>query len=218
MTGEFEVRRGRRAGRPDTRREILEAARAEFFAAGYGPTSVRAIARTAGVDPALVYHYFTSKRGLFVACLDVAYDPLTIVTRLLDGDVASLGPRAVATVLEVWESPSWRVLRESVTHDLDLWPVIGGFLSDEVLRRVVAHAAPGDLQWRISGLETQMIGLFAGRYMMRMEPLASLSHDEVIRLVGPVVQHFLTGEVRRGTAGDRLGGRASGPGAGEPPG
>lgn len=217
MTAAASVGRGRRAGHPDTRREILEAARTEFFAAGYGPTSVRAIARKAGVDPALVYHYFTSKHGLFVACLDIAHDPLKIVARLLDGDVASLGPRAVATVLGVWESPSWKVLRESVIHDLDLWPVIGGFLSDEVLRRVVTHAAPGDLQWRISGLETQMIGLFAGRYMMRMEPLASLSHDEVVRLVGPVVQHFLTGEVRRGLAADRLGGRAPGTGSGEPP-
>jgi AcrR family transcriptional regulator len=195
MTDDVATRRGRRAGRPDTRREILEAARAEFFTAGYGPTSVRGIARKAGVDPALVYHYFTSKRGLFVACLDLAYDPITVVSRIVEGDLATLGPRAVATVLEVWESPSWVVLRESVIHDLDLWPVIGGFLSDEVLRRVAAHSAPGDLPWRVSGLETQMIGLFAGRYMMRMEPLASLSHDEVVRLIGPVVQHFLTGEV-----------------------
>ncbi|WP_051208489.1 TetR family transcriptional regulator [Propionicicella superfundia] len=188
-------RRGRRTGNPDTRAEILEAARARFFETGYARTSVRSIARTAGVDPALVYHYFQSKRGLFVALLDVAYDPVIVVKRIIEGDRATLGPRVVATALDLWESPSWMVLREGVIQEPDLWPVLGGFLADEVLRRVVSGAQPGDQAWRAAGVETQMVGLFAGRYLMRLQPLASLSHDEIVRLVGPAVQHFLTGDL-----------------------
>lgn len=196
MSEERSARRGRRAGKPDTKKEILSAARDLFLERGYENTSVRAIARHAQVDPALVHHYFGNKRGLFLALVNLTFDPTHLVSRVLDGDRATMGRRIVATALETWESASARLLRHALLADPKLLPTVGGFVSQEVLQRVVSFGAKNDFSRRAAGIETQMMGLFAGRYITQIEPLASLPHDDVVRLIGPVVQHFLTAELR----------------------
>lgn len=191
------TRRGRRAGKPETKNEILHAARGLFFEHGYAQTSVRAIARAAGVDAALVYHYFGSKRGLFIALVHLAYDPVRLLARVLDDpDRSALGPRLVATALEAWESESWQVLRASVIADPDLWPVLTGFFSEEILGQRIL-ASTDHRGWRLSGVETQMIGMIVGRYLARIEPLASMPRADVVRMIGPIVQHFLVGDPTR---------------------
>src|ERR1700759_1320075 len=67
-------RRGRRPGGANTRAQLLDAARAEFAERGYEGATVRAIADRAGVDPAMVNHFFGGKDGLFPASLDLPRD------------------------------------------------------------------------------------------------------------------------------------------------
>ncbi len=98
---------GRRAGPTRTRESILDAARAAFAARGYDATSIRLVARSAGVDPALVLHFFTNKPGLFAAASQLPVDPEAFVTALLAGPRATLGRRLVEAVVELWDGPGY---------------------------------------------------------------------------------------------------------------
>ncbi len=189
-------KRGRRTGHPDTKSEILQAAREVFFEQGYARASVRSIARSAGVDPALVYHYFGTKRGLFLQLMQMTYDPVAVVSRVLNGDPATIGPRVVATALEAWDSLTWRLVRETFAEDPSMWTTWSAFFSDEVLVHIVPTMSDHRV-WRLSGVETQMLGLIAGRYLAKIEPLASMPAPDVVRMIGPVIQHFLRGEPGR---------------------
>ena len=80
------ARRGPRPGGTDTKAQILSAAGAVFSRDGYQRGSVRAVAREAGVDPALVRHYFSSKTELFVEALRPPFDLTSHVQRMAEGD------------------------------------------------------------------------------------------------------------------------------------
>ena len=103
------VNRGRRPGSPDTRAAILEAARGLFASSGLSGTSVRAVAAKAGVDPALVHHYFGTKEDLFMAALALPFDPREVL-----GPVVALGPdgaadRLLRVFLSIWDDPELQV-------------------------------------------------------------------------------------------------------------
>ena len=114
--------RGRRPGGPDTRAAIVDAARSSFAANGYDKASLRGIARDAGVDPALVHHYFDGKAALFAETMAVPVNPSELIERVLDGDRERLGWRLVDTFLTVWEPPERRdglvaLVRSSLTSE-----------------------------------------------------------------------------------------------------
>src|SRR5919206_3634104 len=94
-------RTGRRPGPNTTRAAILDAARAAFAARGYDAVSVRAIAREAGVDPALVHRFYGSKERLFVAAMDLPVAPSDIVRGLLAEGVEDVGERLVRRFVEL---------------------------------------------------------------------------------------------------------------------
>ena len=101
-------RRGRRPGRSDTRSDILSAARDAFAEHGYDRATVRDIATRAGVDAAMVHHWFGTKERLFQAAVDVPFDPQEL---LLDGapdDVARLGEHVVGIQFELDATPAPR--------------------------------------------------------------------------------------------------------------
>ena len=87
------VRRGRRPGAPDTRAAILAAAREHFAAQGFRRTTIRAVASDAGVDPALVHHYFGTKDDLFVAALELPIDPRSVIGPALSGGIDGAAER-----------------------------------------------------------------------------------------------------------------------------
>ena len=94
---------GRRPGAPDTRGEIVAAARREFAAKGFDKTSLRGVARSAGVDPALVHHYFAGKQDLFLVAIQLPFDPRTVLPPVLRGPRKGLGERLVRAVLGLWD-------------------------------------------------------------------------------------------------------------------
>lgn len=192
------ARTGRRPGKQDTRQAILDAARAAFAERGYDGASIRAIAASAGVDPALVHHYFGAKDQLFLAAMRVPVDPSEILPRILDGDPDGIGERAVRTALAIWDSPSGAaaaaVLRTVVRHD---WAA--RMLREFVLARLLPKALPRlgvdpeEAQLRGSLVVSQMVGLIMARYIIRVDPLASAPPEQVVALVAPTIQRYLTG-------------------------
>jgi len=188
---------GRRPGESGTRDAILAAARLAFGTQGYGATSVRAVARAAGVDPSLVLHFFGSKDGLFEAALELPLDPPAIVAGLLAGDLDTLGERVVRTFLGVWDGtpgqgPMLAMLRSAVSHE-DSAAMLRALLL-RVILRPVAHGAGGDRpDLRASLLASQVVGLALTRYVLKLKPVASASADDLAPLFGPTLQRYLTG-------------------------
>lgn len=188
---------GRRPGESGTRDAILAAARLAFGTQGYGATSVRAVARAAGVDPSLVLHFFGSKDGLFEAALELPLDPAAIVAGLLAGDLDTLGERVVRTFLGVWDAtpgqgPMLAMLRSAVSHE-DSAAMLRELLL-RVILRPVAHGAGGDRpDLRASLLASQVVGLALTRYVLKLKPVASAFADDLAPLFGPTLQRYLTG-------------------------
>jgi AcrR family transcriptional regulator len=193
-------RRGRRPAGEDTRAVILEAAREEFGARGYAATSLRAVARRAGVDPALVHHYFGSKDKLFLAAVDAPADPAELLPTILSAPQNQLGAAVVRMALHVWDGPmrpaGLALLRSAVSNE---WTakLLREFLVSRVLRKVVSTLGydPDVRAARASLVASQLIGLVMTRYVLKLEPLASASHDTIVAAIGPNVQRYLTGDI-----------------------
>lgn len=198
MTSAKPVRRtpGRRPGGPDTRGEILAAARESFATKGFDRTSIRGVARAAGVDAALVHHYFDGKEGLFIEALQLPFDPRMIARRLLDGPPEEFGERILQTFLWIWESPEGQLrmkamLRGALTSEQVL-PLLREGITRLVLAPVAASLGLPDARLRVELVASQLIGLAVVRYIVRLEPLASASLEEISARIAPAIQHHLT--------------------------
>ena len=93
--------RGRRPGSPDTRAAILGAARAGFAELGFRATTIRAVASEAGVDAALVHHYFGTKEQVFVAAMELPFEPGELLPQALAGDPEELRERLARMFLGI---------------------------------------------------------------------------------------------------------------------
>lgn len=192
-------RSGRRPGESGTREAILVAARESFAALGYGGTTIRAVARTAGVDPALVHHFFGSKDALFAAALELPVDPGVVVPRLLAGGPDGLGERLVRTFLEIWDAtpgqgPMLALLRSAVEHE-QAAARLREFLTEIVLGPLVRSTGRGDADLRAALVATQMVGLAVTRYVLRIEPVASAPPAVLAPAIGAAVDRYLSGEL-----------------------
>ena len=188
-------RTGRRPGASGNRDRILAAAREQFAAAGWDATTIRSIASAAGVDPALVMHYFGSKAGIFRAALEFPIDPAEVVPRLLEPGLDGLGERMVRFFLAVWDSPDGRpllgVIRSAVVSE-QAAQLLREFVTREVLGRIAAVLQVDQPRLRVGLAGSQLIGLAILRYVVKIEPVASASPDEIAAWVGPTLQRYLT--------------------------
>src|SRR2546421_8560061 len=191
------ARTGRRPGNQDTREAIVEAARKAFAERGYDRASIRAIATSAGVDPALVHHYFGTKDELFLATVNAPIDPATILPAVLAGDRDDLPERLVRTFVSVWDHPvtgpaAVALVRSGLQHD---WSarMLREFLTARVIRRVIGHLRidPKEAPLRGSLVATQMIGLGIIRYVLKVEPLASAPPETVVAAIAPNIHRYL---------------------------
>jgi len=192
---------GRRPGESGTREAILAAACAAFAETGYDRTTIRGVAAAAGVDPALVLHYFGSKEGLFEAALELPVRPAEIFARGSAAGPDQLGATIVRSFLEAWEPPESRVrlqamLRSAMTNETAM-AMIRDLLAREVFGPITQALGVPDAQLRATLVGSQFVGLAIMRYIGRLEPLASASVDELVAAVGPTVQRYLTGEIGR---------------------
>jgi len=192
------ARLGRRPdGGPDTREAILAAARDLFAVNGFDRTTIRAIGTRAEVDPALVHHYFGTKDQLLAASLELPMDPVALLGDL-GGDPERAGEELVRRVLGLWESdPETRrrlvaLLRTGISHDhaAALLRDLFGRTILAVLQGFVVADRP-DLRAALAG--TQLGGLILGRYLVGVPAVADASVEELVAVVGPGVQRYLTG-------------------------
>ncbi|WP_033213419.1 TetR family transcriptional regulator [Kitasatospora phosalacinea] len=189
--------RGRRPGGEDTRGAVLAAARAEFAARGYQKASMRAIARGAGVDAALLHHYFGSKDRLFMAALEFPLDPRALVEDVFAGDRATVGERVAGFVLELWERPEVRdrllaLVRTAATSE-EVAALMRGFMVTELVARVADQLDLEQPELRVELVMSQIVGLAMARYVIALEPLASAPPEVLAPLLGRTVQGYLTG-------------------------
>lgn len=188
---------GRRPGTTDTRAVILAAAKAEFADKGFDKASVRGIARAAGVDPALVHHYFGVKDDLFLAALEIPVDPRALVPAVFDAGVAGAGERLLRLFLSVWDDPEARLplialVRNSLSQEAPETLLQQGILR-MVLQPLRAALSVAEADRRVQLVASQMIGLVMTRYLLALEPLASMPADDVVAWVAPTLQRYLDG-------------------------
>jgi AcrR family transcriptional regulator len=194
------VRTGRRPGNQDTREAILTAAREAFAERGFDGASIRSIAAGAGVDPALVHHYFGNKDQLFLAAIDAPINPAELLDRVAGGDRADVGDRLVRTLLSVWDSPAGSaaiaLVRSAVGNDA-MAKLMRQFIVDRLVRGAVVRMGVdrAEAPLRATLVASQMAGLIMIRYVLKAEPLASATPDTVAAAIGPTIQRYITGPI-----------------------
>ncbi len=157
---------------------------------------MRAIADRAGVDAAMVNHWFGGKEALFTAAMDLPIDPKAVLADVLPGDHEQLGERIVNRFLTIWDGadngrPLAALIRSAANHETAARLVrqfVGVFV-----RRVVSSVAPDRVELRTALCASQLVGLGLARYVLRLEPLATADHPTVVAAVAPTLQRYLTG-------------------------
>ena len=192
-------RTGRRPGDPGTRQRIVDAARRSFAEQGFDRTSIRGVAAEAGVDPALVHHYFGTKQQLFLEAVDFPVDAVRTLDRLVAGDPERVGERLVRFALGLWGDPQilprfLGVLRSAVT-DPDAARLLGTLFTRQGPVQLVRALGSDQPELRAELVGTQLVGLAIARHVLRLEPLASADHDTIVAAVGPTMQRYLAGDL-----------------------
>jgi AcrR family transcriptional regulator len=189
-------RRGRRQGEPVSRDAVLAAAKRRFAEQGYEKTTLRDIARDAHVDASMVLYLFGSKAELFRESLKLILDP-TVLTAAIAGDHHDVGARLVRAYLKMWEhpetGPSLVSMLQSATSNPDAHEAFRDFVQSYV-SPIAAEAFGGGEQARLRAMltATSLVGTAMLRYVMQLPPVATLSGDEIVTLIGPTVQRYVT--------------------------
>jgi AcrR family transcriptional regulator len=194
-------RGGRRPGASGTREAILSAARVGFATQGYAGTTIRGVASAAGVDPALVNHFYGSKDGLFAASLELPADLPERLVAALDGGRDGVGERLVRFYLGLWEEEvtagQLRAMMTSAVSHEQAASLLRQFVT-RLLTQLADHLAGDDRELRVALAGSQLVGLAFARYLVRIEPLARADVETVVAAVAPTVQRYVTGDLGLG--------------------
>jgi len=190
-------RTGRRPGSPDTRAAVLEAAKNEFATRGFDRATMRGIAAAAGVDAALVHHYYGSKDDLFLAALEIPFDPRTVIPALAEVGMDQLGNGIAATFVTLWDVednrlPLVAMLRAAMTNE-DTATLLRNGLARLVLDTLSQVLDVPDGRMRAQLVASQLLGLALTRYLLALEPLASMPPADVVAAIGPTLQRYVDG-------------------------
>jgi AcrR family transcriptional regulator len=195
--GEPVRRGGRRPGPSGTREAILAAASRHFAQHGYDRASLRGIAAEAGVDQKLIAHFFGSKQQLFVAAVGLPFNPGEVLPAILAGDPDSVGERLAAVLVEVLEQPELHQRLTGVVRAAASEPEVGRMLREFLTRELFGRAAEllgtEDGPFRANLVGSQIVGLVMARYVIAIEPLATMPPRAVAAAVAPTLQRYLLG-------------------------
>ena len=192
-------RPGRPPGPSDTRDRILTSARELFARNGIDKTSIRSIAASAGVDAALVHHYFGTKQQLFAAAIHIPIDPMQVIGPMRETPVDELGLKLPSMLLPLWDSElgsGFIATLRSLLAGNDV-RLVRSFLQEvisvEVGKRV--DDPPGSGRIRVQFVASQLVGVVMARYILELEPFKSLPVQQVAETIAPNLQHYLTGDL-----------------------
>ncbi|WP_353508126.1 TetR family transcriptional regulator [Intrasporangium sp.] len=190
-------RPGPRSDRADVRGDILDSARALFATRGFKGTTMRAVADGAGVDVALVPYYFGNKDGLFAATLELPVDPREKLDEIFAQGLDGIGERIARTMATLVDDeatgPAMLGLMRSAMTDGPAHDVVRDFIENVIIEGYARHLDAPHARRRAALAATQIVGLAMGRHVLRLEPLASMTVDEIVEHVGPTLQRYLEG-------------------------
>ncbi|OBG32731.1 TetR family transcriptional regulator [Mycolicibacter heraklionensis] len=190
---------GRPSGASDNRDKILTAARDLFARNGFANTSIRAVAAAAGVDAALVHHYHGTKQQLFAAAVELPIDPMTVLGPLRETPVEELGRTLPELLLPLWDSQAGTGLIAALRSMLTGTevPLARSFFRDiviaELAPRIDEPSGTGVLRAEFAA--SQLMGVVVARYIIGLEPIASLPAQQVVAMIAPTLQRYLTGDL-----------------------
>lgn len=175
----------------------MATARRMFAERGYDKTSLRDIAAAAGVDPALIRHYFGSKAELFRATVGWPFDPEQFGARILGEGRADLPERLTRAFFELWEQPDTRapllaILRGAATHE-ESAALVRQFIEQRLYPLIATALTGPDAALRVDLAMGQLLGIAYLRHVLRIEPIASRTAEELIAGALPAVRAHLEG-------------------------
>ena len=196
---------GRRPGNADTRGEIVEAAKRVFAAKGYDGASLRAVAREAEVDPALVHHYFDGKASLFVAAMALPFDP-----RARSGarrprrsaSTTSPGTMVVTGFLTMWDhaegtGSSFASCVAGMAASTSVADAMREFVAERVWNKQPGQRGESDetTRQRRALVSSQLMGLAFTRYILRVPPISTATPAEIAHWAGPTLDRYMVGRI-----------------------
>src|SRR5215472_13437643 len=181
-------RGGRRAGASRTRDAVLAAAQRQFAETGYDRTTMRSVAIEAAVDQKLVAYFFGSKHALFVAATRLPFDPVAAMPNVLGGDPAGIGERLARLILGLLEDPGAGRRLIGLVRAAAAEPEAARMVRDLFMREISKPELAVNL------VATQVLGLVMARYVIRVEPLASLPAEAVVASLAPILQRLLSSD------------------------
>ncbi|KMO73660.1 TetR family transcriptional regulator [Mycolicibacterium obuense] len=198
-TDQDRKRPGRPPGASDTRDRILSVARDLFARNGFDNTSIRSIAAGAGVDGALVHHYFGTKTQLFAAAIHIPIDPMSVIGPLREVPVEEIGHVLPSLLLPLWDSEMGKgfiATLRSLLAGSDV-SMVRSFLQDVIAAEVGSRvdSPPGTGRVRVQFVASQLVGVVMARYILELEPFRSLPVDQVAETIAPNLQRYLTGDL-----------------------
>jgi AcrR family transcriptional regulator len=180
---------------------ILDAAREAFADTGLAGTTIRAVAREADVDPALVYHYFGSKEGLLEAATAPPQRWLESVAQTWTTPVPELGSALLRLMLGAWADdeigPVLRAILQTAAHDPGTREKLGRVVEGSLMGVSHLGADERDRQVRSGLVASQLMGLAMMRYVWRIEPVTSMPDDELVAAIAPNLQHYIEGDLEQ---------------------
>ena len=193
--------RGRRPGKPDTREQILEVARRRFLTEGYHAVTMRSVAMEAGVDAALVSYFFGSKQGLVGAALTLEANPADVLTSALPGDLDRLPERVLRALVTTWDDPQrggpLRSMVRLSAQDPGVARLMREMVEQGIIDKLAERLGGADARQRAAIFTVQITGVIFTRYLVELEPVASMGADELVRRLSPGLRAVLRPAVRR---------------------
>lgn len=196
--------RGRRPGAASTREDIIEEARRQFGEFGYRRTTMRGIARGAGVDPRMILHFFGSKQELFAATIEVPFEPEAAFEALFAGGAVGIGQRIAEFILSVLDDPRGQrtatsVIRAAVSEP-EAAALVREFLTQRMLLPLARRVSHDHAELRASLIGAQVVGLIMARYVVALKPLSAATHEDLVLALTPVFEYYLFGDLAAATA------------------
>jgi len=200
VTAEAERRRpGRPTGASDTRERILTSARELFAQNGIDKTSIRAVAAAAGVDPALVHHYYGTKQQLFAAAIHIPIDPMAVIGPIRETPVEEIGYTLPKLLLPLWDSELGSGFIATIRSILagNEVSLLRSFLQEIIAVEVGTRVdnPPGTGLIRVQFVASQLVGVVMARYILELDPFKSLPVEQIAETIGPNLQRYLTGDL-----------------------
>lgn len=190
--------RGPRAKRGEIREKLLEAARQQFSAKSFNSVTVKDVAEQAQVDPGLVAYYFGGKTGLFRESMSLPRDPSEIVMQAIGPKLDGAGRRILTALFDQWNQSessesATKLLAASLLESPETLDTFRTWLSDEIIEPVARTLGGTNPHTRASVATGIIFQILSMRYLIKLEPIASMSDDEIIALYAPILDNILNG-------------------------